>query len=111
MDTEPPLQDLEKIDRIESNDAGRVELQILPTGPLTADSETQQYLLAKIETYLCYINSTGFRRQYGTPSESSITISVACPPPIDPDIEDLVVRMQSWVRDNRASIRLIESEG
>ena len=106
MQTELPIRDLESIDSIVKNDDGSVCLEITAHGPLTSDIEVQQQLLAKVETYLCYVNSTGYRREYGFPSAKSTAVVVSCSHSVDEEIVQLIERMKSWTKDNNASIQL-----
>ena len=111
MTRELPIRDLNIIDSISKRDDGVVCLEIIAHGPLTSDSEVQQLLLAKIETYLCYVNSTGFRRKYGSPSRDSTVVIVLCPEEVDEEILELIERMKPWADDNCASIQLSAGNG
>jgi hypothetical protein len=104
--SDSPIKDIYSIDMIGRRRDGGVDLGIIISQKMTASMEHQQLLMDKVEAYLKAINSDRFRNDYGDPPPSKTVILVKCLVSPDHVIAALVKRMERWVKDNRARIKL-----
>lgn len=96
----------EVIDMIGARKDGTVELGIMVGEKLGGSKDDQKLLMDKVEKYLKAINSERFRKDYHNPLPHKTIIVIKCLVEPDPVILEFVKRMERWVRDNKARIRL-----
>ena len=79
-----PLEDAQSIDRIESNEPGKLRLVIVDTGETSDPTERLDALLAKLRTYVGYCLNDEFSAQHPGVELSGVTIVVeSSQPPTD----------------------------
>lgn len=103
---EPPIKSLTSIDMIGKRKDGGVDLGIIVSRRLRSSVEHQKLLMDKVEAYLGAINSEKFKREFDNPPPRKTRILIKCLVPPDPVIIELVRRMEQWVKDNNARIKL-----
>ncbi len=94
------------IDMIGARKDGGVELGIIVGEKLGGSKDEQRLLMDKVEAYLKAINSERFRNDYHNPLPHKTIIVIKCLVEPDPLIGEFVKKMDRWVRDNKARIRL-----
>ena len=107
-DQHAPIQNLDSIDIVGRRHDGGVDCVIVASGPLTNDPDILLLLRSKVEAYLGHINSQKFRDEFNNPLPEKTAIVVVSTVSVDPAVVEFVERMEPWVEDNNARIRLEE---
>ena len=99
-----PIPYMSKLDLLAQRKTGGADLVIVIATPLKGDERSLRRLLHKIDTYLGFIGSPDYRRQFGTPSPASTRIVVTIDERSDPIVFDLLKRCEAWTLANHAAL-------
>ena len=83
---------------------GGADLSIVIASPLGSDTRSLKRLLKKIETYLQFICSEGFRTESGIPTAENTRIVVHIHKKSDPAVLRALSQCHEWVVDNNAKL-------
>ncbi|WP_324508672.1 hypothetical protein [Brevundimonas sp.] len=108
-DPDHPIPFIQAIDVMAQAHDGREVLVVMIASPLDADERLQRRLLAKFDSYLGYIQSDEFRREFGPPSREQTLIQVMIHPDSHPEIFELLERCRPLIEGAGASLEIDRS--
>ena len=104
LDNEHPIPNLDVIDINTVKKTGGSDLFIVVATPLSDDRRSLERLLRKIENYLEFLQSDGFRTENGVPNPENTSIVVKMHPDSSASAFGLLERNKQWVKNNNATL-------
>ena len=96
------VENPQHIDILGARKDGGADLVMVSPGPLDESPEGQTLLLDKVETYLKYIQSPGFRQQFPAATRENTHVVLLVREEPSPLMRELLQKVSLWAADNRA---------
>jgi hypothetical protein len=85
---------------------GGSDLHMIIAKPLEVDDRSRERLMAKLESYLNFVNSTEYASQCGAPTRQTTRLVVSLHPDMSPVVEATLLRCNAWIESNNASLKV-----